>query len=105
MGTYTAMPIVVCWFNMNLGGHHRRSVGSAWQVSNDPRFRMNLLRRLTLLQDRLWKYGWHHSRVRFRSRGCAIFRDWVLDLPCFHDSKHPFMYHLRIWMLASESES
>lgn len=32
MGTYTAMPIVVCWFNMNLGGHHRRAVGSAWQV-------------------------------------------------------------------------
>ncbi|KAK4496342.1 hypothetical protein PRZ48_012322 [Zasmidium cellare] len=32
MGTYTAMPIIVCWFNMNLGGHHRRAVGSAWQV-------------------------------------------------------------------------
>lgn len=32
MGTYTAMPIIVCWFNMNLGGHHRRSVGSAWQI-------------------------------------------------------------------------
>jgi len=32
MGTYSAMPIVVCWFNMNLGGHHRRSVGTAWQV-------------------------------------------------------------------------
>jgi hypothetical protein len=32
MGTYTAMPLVVCWFNMNLGGHHRRAVGSAWQV-------------------------------------------------------------------------
>lgn len=31
-GTYAAMPIIVCWFNMNLGGHHRRSVGSAWQV-------------------------------------------------------------------------
>ncbi|KAG5929214.1 hypothetical protein E4U53_002505, partial [Claviceps sorghi] len=31
-GTYTAMPIVVCWFNMNLGGHRRRAVGSAWQV-------------------------------------------------------------------------
>ncbi|PHH85360.1 hypothetical protein CDD83_542 [Cordyceps sp. RAO-2017] len=31
-GTYTAMPIIVCWFNMNLGGHHRRSIGSAWQV-------------------------------------------------------------------------
>ena len=26
------MPLIVCWFNMNLGGHHRRSVGSAWQV-------------------------------------------------------------------------
>ncbi|KAI8934254.1 hypothetical protein NX059_008998 [Plenodomus lindquistii] len=32
-GAYSAMPIIVCWFNMNLGGHHRRAVGSAWQVS------------------------------------------------------------------------
>ncbi|KAH8820061.1 major facilitator superfamily domain-containing protein [Xylogone sp. PMI_703] len=32
MGSYTAMPVIVCWFNMNLGGHHRRSIGSAWQV-------------------------------------------------------------------------
>lgn len=32
MGAYTAMPVIVCWFNMNLGGHHRRSVGSAFQV-------------------------------------------------------------------------
>lgn len=32
MGTYTAMPVIVCWFNMNLGGHHRRAVGTAWQV-------------------------------------------------------------------------
>lgn len=32
LGTYTAMPIVVCWFNMNLGGHHRRAVGNAWQM-------------------------------------------------------------------------
>ncbi|RFU74181.1 pantothenate transporter liz1 [Trichoderma arundinaceum] len=31
-GAYTAMPIVVCWFNMNLGNHTRRAVGSAWQV-------------------------------------------------------------------------
>ncbi|KAF2840846.1 major facilitator superfamily transporter [Patellaria atrata CBS 101060] len=33
IGAYSAMPIIVCWFNMNLGGHHRRSVGSAWQVA------------------------------------------------------------------------
>jgi MFS family permease len=32
MGTYSAMPVIVCWFNMNLGGHHRRAVGIAWQV-------------------------------------------------------------------------
>ncbi|KAI9834854.1 MAG: hypothetical protein M1819_002762 [Sarea resinae] len=32
MGSYAAMPVIVCWFNMNLGGHHRRSIGSAWQV-------------------------------------------------------------------------
>ncbi|GAB1320787.1 High-affinity nicotinic acid transporter [Madurella fahalii] len=32
MGTYSAMPVIVCWFNMNLGGHHRRAVGSAWQI-------------------------------------------------------------------------
>lgn len=48
-GAYSAMPIIVCWFNMNLGklsrttycdhsansvagGHHRRAVGSAWQI-------------------------------------------------------------------------
>lgn len=31
-GCYSAMPIVICWFNMNLGGHHRRAVGSAWQI-------------------------------------------------------------------------
>lgn len=31
-GAYSAMPVIVCWFAMNLGGHHRRSVGTAWQV-------------------------------------------------------------------------
>ena len=33
MGCYSAMPFMVCWFNMNIGGHVRRSVCSAWQVS------------------------------------------------------------------------
>ncbi|KAF2970567.1 hypothetical protein GQX73_g2984 [Xylaria multiplex] len=32
IGTYGVLPIIVCWFQMNLGGHHRRAVGSAWQV-------------------------------------------------------------------------
>lgn len=32
MGTYSSMPVIVCWFNMNLGGHHRRAIGTAWQI-------------------------------------------------------------------------
>jgi len=31
-GCYSAMPVVICWFTMNLSGHKRRSIGSAWQV-------------------------------------------------------------------------
>ncbi|KAL4909458.1 hypothetical protein BDW74DRAFT_165901 [Aspergillus multicolor] len=31
-GCYSAMPVVVCWYAMNLGGHRRRSVGTAWQI-------------------------------------------------------------------------
>ncbi|KIH89397.1 major facilitator superfamily transporter [Sporothrix brasiliensis 5110] len=31
-GTYSAMPVIVCWFSMNLGGHHRRAIGIAWQI-------------------------------------------------------------------------
>jgi hypothetical protein len=32
MGCYASMPVIVCWCAMNLGGHHRRAVGAAWQV-------------------------------------------------------------------------
>lgn len=32
MGIYAALPVIVCWFNMNLGGHHRRAIGGAWQI-------------------------------------------------------------------------
>ncbi|KAK1831491.1 major facilitator superfamily domain-containing protein [Podospora conica] len=32
MGCYSAMPVIVCWFSMNLGGHRRRAVGTAWQI-------------------------------------------------------------------------
>ena len=31
-GAYTAMPLIVCFFQCNLGSHNRRAVGSAWQV-------------------------------------------------------------------------
>ncbi|PWW75661.1 MFS general substrate transporter [Tuber magnatum] len=32
MGCYSAVRVIACWFNLNLGGHRRRAVGSAWQV-------------------------------------------------------------------------
>ena len=32
VGTYSAMPVVICWFTMNLRGHRRRSIGTAWQI-------------------------------------------------------------------------
>ncbi len=32
MGVYAAMPVVICWFTMNLQGHQARSVGTAWQI-------------------------------------------------------------------------
>lgn len=31
-GLYTAMPLFVCWTNMNFAGHHRKAVGTAWQI-------------------------------------------------------------------------
>lgn len=31
-GMYTAMPIIVCWTNMNFAGHVRKMTVSAWQV-------------------------------------------------------------------------
>jgi hypothetical protein len=31
-GVYGAMPVFIGWFNMNLGGHLRRGVGSAFQI-------------------------------------------------------------------------
>ncbi|KAK7696635.1 hypothetical protein QCA50_001293 [Cerrena zonata] len=31
-GVYSAMPIIVCWFNTNLAGHKRRAVATGWQV-------------------------------------------------------------------------
>jgi MFS family permease len=31
-GAYTAMPLIVCWTNLNFSGHYRRAVGSGWQI-------------------------------------------------------------------------
>ena len=32
MGTYSSMPILICWFTMNLSGHWERSVGTGWMI-------------------------------------------------------------------------
>jgi len=32
IGIFSAVPIIICWFIMNLEGHKDRAVGSAWQI-------------------------------------------------------------------------
>lgn len=65
MGSYSAMPVIVCWFNMNLGGHHRRAVGTAWQIGfGTQRLMKHDLNSSTDVQPR--KYWWNHRNfVRF----------------------------------------
>ena len=31
-GPYCGMPVALCWFTMNLGGHRRRAIGTALQL-------------------------------------------------------------------------
>lgn len=33
MGIFSAVPVIVCWFAMNLHGHKNRAVGGAWQIA------------------------------------------------------------------------
>jgi len=33
MGVFGAVPIVICWYVMNLEGHQNRAIGTAWQVA------------------------------------------------------------------------
>ena len=32
MGTYSSMPIIICWYTMNLPGYWERGVGTGWQI-------------------------------------------------------------------------
>lgn len=32
MGAFSAGPIIVCWYVMNLHGHAERSIGTAWMI-------------------------------------------------------------------------
>ena len=33
MGAFSAGPVIVCWYVMNLHGHVERSIGTAWMIS------------------------------------------------------------------------
>lgn len=33
MGAFSAGPIIICWYVMNLQGHAQRSIGTAWMIS------------------------------------------------------------------------
>jgi len=60
LGTYSAMPVIVCWFNMNLGGHHRRAIGTAWQIGE---FKLCFPSGRLLTLHRFRKHWWHYRHV------------------------------------------
>jgi hypothetical protein len=33
MGTFSSCPVLLVWFQLNLGGHHRRGMGTAFQIA------------------------------------------------------------------------
>jgi MFS family permease len=33
IGAFTAAPVIICWYLMNLQGHQARSIGSGWMIS------------------------------------------------------------------------
>lgn len=59
IGTYGVLPIVVCWFQMNLGGHHRRAIGTAWQIG---------FGNLYVIFSRALSFISHHTHVQCRLR-------------------------------------
>ncbi len=69
-GTYSAMPVIVCWFTMNLGGHHRRAVGTAWQISKSVYYWPVWLATNTNVR-RFRQYWRHHCCFRIPQEGCT----------------------------------
>lgn len=72
-GTYSAMPVVLCWFAMNLGGHKRRSVGTAYQIGfgNSTSFSFLLAHRYTDCRQ----VGGNIATYSFLSRNALNYRD------------------------------
>jgi hypothetical protein len=83
MGTYAAMPVIVCWFNMNLAGHHRRAIGSAWQIGELPS-----QRRAFVLKgantDRLRQHRRHHLDLLVRQERRAFLHQGLCHLRLVH---------------------
>ena len=85
MGCYSAMPVLVCWFSMNLGGHRRRSVGTAWQIG----FGNSKSGYISPIRDHLThhKFSWrNHFDLLFPPEGRAALPQRIhhqLVLPVF----------------------
>jgi hypothetical protein len=88
MGTYSAMPVIVCWFNMNLSGYHRRAIGSAWQIGEFHLFRERVAEEQRLTDgDRLWQHRRHHCDVLVCQGRRALLHPGVRHLRVVHLSQ------------------
>lgn len=65
-GTYTAMPIIVCWFNMNLGWSIRLGWGHQHCLANTNDRRTSSSGRWQRVADRLRKHRRHHRSFCIR---------------------------------------
>lgn len=83
MGTYSAMPVQVCWFNMNLAGHHRRAIGSAWQIGMSPPSPLipHFTRQIVLTTaTRFWQHRRHHLHLLVRLHRCSLLQEGLRHL-------------------------
>lgn len=86
-GCYSAMPVIVCWFTMNLGGHRRRSIGTAWQIGfgNSEHSSFSCLLPCTMVTD-MKPVGGIISTYSFLEKDAPLYRPgYIISLSflCF----------------------
>lgn len=84
MGTYSAMPVIVCWFNMNLAGHHRRAIGSAWQIGGFISVCVFILNCGNTDHNRFRQHWRHHLDVLVRQGRRAPVHQGLCHLRLLH---------------------
>lgn len=102
MGTYTAMPIIVCWFNMNLGGYVSpiilRLAGSANSLQASQTLRW------ICVANWFRKHRRHHCYLCVPQERRSKVHSGIQHLYCLHYLGHHRMCHLWLWLLGREQE-